>query len=352
MTLNDLRTLGRSGLAVSPLTLGTMTMGNTDWGSPDADAAAIFNAYVDAGGNAIDTADGYAGGRSEELVGRFIAERRLRDRVVLATKYGFGAEWGNPLAGGSGRKNLGRAIDGSLRRLGTDYLDLYWLHVWDGMTPAEEVLGALGDQVRAGKIRYFGLSDVPAWFTTRLATLAQAYAVPSPIALQMSYSLIDRHLELEHRPAARELGLGLVPWSPLGAGLLTGKYDRDAERSPDQGRLGGANPFGDSLFTDRNFDIVDVVRSVAGELDRSPGQVALAWLAGRPGVATTIIGARTTDQLTDNLAALEVTLTADQRDRLDVASAIELPLPYNLFAGDMMAQAVTNGTPVRGWSEQ
>lgn len=218
MNLSRLRTLGRSGLPVSPFTLGTMTMGNDDWGSSPEDSRAIFNAYVDAGGNSIDTADVYAGGRSEELVGQFVAERKLRDRLVLATKYGFSAQPGNPLAGGASRKNLYRGLEGSLRRLGTEYVDLYWLHVWDRVTPVEEVLQSLGDLVRAGKIRYFGFSDTPAWFAVRAATLAQAYGVPGPVALQLEYSLVERAIEREHVPAARELGLGVVPWSPLAGG--------------------------------------------------------------------------------------------------------------------------------------
>lgn len=221
MNLASYRTLGRSGLVVSPFALGTMTFGNRDWGSPDDVSRAIFDAYVDAGGNFIDSADGYAGGRSEELVGQFVAERKLRDQVVLATKFGFNAGQGNPLAGGNGRKNIYRALDGSLRRLGTDYVDLYWLHIWDVFTPVEEVLQTFGDLVRAGKIRYFGLSNAPAWYAARMATLAAAHNVPGPVALQMAYSLVERTIEHEHVPAARECGMGVVPWSPLAYGLLT-----------------------------------------------------------------------------------------------------------------------------------
>ena len=189
MTLTDFRTLGRSGLVVSPLALGTMTFGTPGWGSPDAVSGVIFNDYIDAGGNFIDTADVYSGGRSEELVGQYIAERTLRDQVVLATKFAFnrGAgpdQSGNPHAGGNGRKNIYRALDGSLRRLKTDYVDLYWMHVWDMVTPVEEVLQTLGDLVRAGKIRYFGFSDMPAWYATKAATLATAYHTLGPIAMQ------------------------------------------------------------------------------------------------------------------------------------------------------------------------
>ena len=215
MEMKTLRTLGRSGLPVSPLCLGTMTFGNKAWGSADNVSRAIFDAYVDAGGNFLDTADVYAGGRSEELVGGYIKDRGLRDKVVLATKFSF--------AGGNGRKNMYRAVEGSLRRLGTDYVDLYWMHVWDGVTPVEEMLQSMGDLVRAGKIRYFGLSDMPAWYVTRMVTLAEVHGVPGPIAMQLEYSLVERTIEYEYMAMARELGLGITPWSPLGFGFLSGQ---------------------------------------------------------------------------------------------------------------------------------
>jgi aryl-alcohol dehydrogenase-like predicted oxidoreductase len=201
MQLSDRRILGHSGLPVSTLALGTMTFGNAGWGSPDDVSEAIFNAYVDAGGNFVDTADVYSKGRSEELLGRFIATRKLRDDIVLASKYSF--------RGGNGRKNLRRCIEASLQRLGTDYLDLYWMHVWDAFAPAEELLQSMGDLIREGKIRYFGLSDVPAWYATRMGTLAQLHNVPGPIALQLPYSLVERGMEHEHIPCARELGMGV-----------------------------------------------------------------------------------------------------------------------------------------------
>lgn len=237
MLLTDFRTLGRSGLVVSPLTLGTMTFGATRWGSTDEVSKAIFNGYVDAGGNFIDTANVYSGGRSEEMTGSYIAERNLRDKLVLATKFGFNAGGGSPHAGGNGRKNIYQALDGSLRRLQTDYIDLYWLHVWDMVTPVEEVLQSLGDLVRAGKIRYFGFSDMPAWYTTKAATLAAVHAVPGPVAMQMVYSLVERTIEHEYVPLARECGLGIMPWSPLAAGLLTGKYKPEDKGTNGTNRL-------------------------------------------------------------------------------------------------------------------
>ena len=349
MDLTNLRTLGRSGLPVSPLTLGTMTMGNSEWGSPDTDSQAIFNAYVDAGGNSIDTADVYSGGRSEELVGRFIAERSLRDRVVLATKYGFSAEAGNPLAGGAGRKNLNRAVEASLRRLGTDYIDLYWLHVWDRVSPAEEVLQGLGDLVRAGKIRYFGFSDVPAWFAAQAAALATAHGRPGPVAMQLEYSLVERSIEREHVPAAQALGLGVVPWSPLAGGFLAGKYRREESGASGDGRLGGSNPFGDSKFTDRNWATLEVLRSVAEDLGRPLSQVALAWIGRQPGISTILLGTRTEKQLQDNLASLEIELPDDARARLSEAGAPEPGFPYAIYTDEVMTWAVNGGSLVRGW---
>ena len=339
--MSDLRTLGHSGLPVSPLALGTMTFGNKSWGSPDDVSASIFNAYVDAGGTFVDTADVYSGGKSEELVGRFVSERTLRDRVVLATKYSF--------SGGNGRKNLYRALEGSLRRLGTDYIDLYWMHVWDAVTPAEELLQSMGDLVRAGKIRYFGLSDVPAWYAARMATLAKVHHVPGPIALQLVYSLVERVIEQEHMPAARELGMGVTPWSPLGAGFLTGKYSRDAGGNvlAGGGRLDSDNqPF--RMFTERNWTILDTLRQVSAELEKPVSQVALAWVIAQRGVTSPIFGASSLDQLQSNLDALSVTFTPKQMDLLQQASSFEPRNFYALFEGQINQSIF--GAKVTGWS--
>ena len=348
MSLTNFRTLGRSGLVVSPLTLGTMTFGTARWGSADDVSAAIFNAYIEAGGNFIDTADVYAGGRSEELVGQYIAARQLRDKLVLATKFGFNAQPGNPHAGGNGRKHIYQALEGSLRRLKTDYVDLYWLHVWDTVTPVEEVLQTLGDLVRAGKIRYFGFSDMPAWYATKAATLAQAHGVPGPVAMQLAYSLVERSIEREYVPAARECGLGITPWSPLAAGFLAGKYQREGAGATGEGRLSGPNPFGNTLFTDRNWRILDALRAVATQANQPLTQVALAWAAAQPGMTSLIIGASKVGQLHDNLASLEVQLSPEQLRALDEASALEPAFPYPIFtpAGN---KGVFGGTTVQGW---
>ena len=274
MTLTNFRTLGRSGLVVSPLALGTMTFGPGGWNADDATARSIFDAYRDAGGNFIDTADIYSGGESETLVGRFIKDTQSRDDIVLATKFAFNASAsplaaaqghvGNPNAGGAGAKNIHRALHASLKRLGTDYIDLYWMHIWDGVTPVEEIVQTLGDLVRAGKIRYYGLSDMPAWLAMKAATIANERRVPGPIAMQLEYSLVARDVEAEYFPVAREAGMGIMPWSPLAGGFLTGKYTRGD--TGNTGRLSGPNPFGDSKFTDRNWDILDMLREIERNL--------------------------------------------------------------------------------------
>ena len=343
MQLSSRRTLGRSGLPVSPLALGTMTFGNKKWGSPDDIAATLFHAFVDAGGNFIDTADVYSGGRSEELVGQFIVERKLRDRIVLATKFSF--------SGGNGRKNLHHALEGSLRRLGTDYVDLYWMHVWDRVTPPEEMLQSMGDLIRAGKIRYFGLSDVPAWYAARMATLAQAHNVPGPIALQLPYSLVERTIEHEHLPAALALGMGITPWSPLAAGFLTGKYTRSSGEgaAPGGGRLDSNDqPF--RFFTDRNWSILDALREVSEGMSRSMAEVALAWALAQPGVTSLIFGASKPEQCKSNLAALEVELPGPVLIRLNQASGFPVGQFYSLFE-DGVHRGIFGGNSVEGWLE-
>lgn len=364
MDLTHYRTLGRSGLAVSPFALGTMTFGAGRWGTDEATSRAIFDAYVDAGGNFVDTADVYSGGTGEQMLGRFVAERGLRDRLVIATKSGFARAQGTPLAGGNSARNIRNGIEGSLRRLGTDYIDMYWTHVWDRTTPPEEVLRALTDAVRRGEILYYGFSNAPAWYVAQITTLARTHGLPEPVGLQYSYSLIDRGVELDVVPAGQALGLGMVAWSPLGAGLLTGKYGRDKLAShgsaggvPDRagdspeggsdGRLNGDNPFGGMLFTEQNFAAVDVLREVAAELDRPMAQVALAWVVNRPGVSSVLIGASRAEQLHQNLAALDIELGADRQARLDAAGALPLLSPYFIF--DLPRPVIFGGQDVQPW---
>lgn len=358
MSLTDYRTLGRSGLVVSPLALGTMTFGSGEWGADEAEARRVFQAYREAGGNFVDTADIYAGGESERLVGQFIREAGSRDEVVLSTKFAFNgsasplttaqAGRGNPNAGGAGAKNIHRALDASLQRLGTDYVDLYWMHIWDGVTPVEEIVQTLGDLVRAGKIRYFALSDMPAWLAMKAATLAAERKAPAPIAIQVEYSLVTRDIEAEHIPAALEGGMGVMPWSPLAGGFLTGKYRR--EDTTKTGRLSGANPFGQSKFVDRNWDVLETLKAVAKESDRLPAQVALRWVMQRPGVASTLVGVRTTDQLAGNIAAVAFQLSDEQMSRLNAASAPTPGFTLSLTA-PMIRRMVFGGNNVSGWRE-
>jgi aryl-alcohol dehydrogenase-like predicted oxidoreductase len=328
-----------------------MTFG-TDWGwGADENACReLFARFVDAGGNFVDTADAYTGGKSEQLVGQFIAERKQRDRIVIATKFTFNTDPGNPNAGGNGRKNIYRAVEGSLRRLGTDYIDLYYLHAWDQLTPIEEVLTTLDDLARQGKIRHVGLSDVPAWYAARYQTLAEQHLKEKLIALQLEYSLVERNIEREHVTLARELGLAVVPWSPLASGFLSGKYQRRGDGGAGDGRLqtlkDSGNP-GFAKFTPRNWEILDALQAVARELGRAPAEVALNWVVTQPGVGSTLIGATKLSQLDSNLAALEFEIPAALRARLDDASKLDVIHPY-MFFGEPFTSMISGGTRVAG----
>lgn len=328
--------LGRSGLRVSPLALGTMTFGTEwGWGSSKETAHRILARYLEVGGNFVDTADGYTAGTSESLIGEYLEKAGGRDRVVLATKFSLGSTPGNPNSGGNGRKNVYRALEGSLRRLRTDFVDLYWLHAWDGITPVEEVMQTLTDLVRAGKIRHAGLSDVPAWYFARAQTLAEREGLTPIVALQLEYSLVERNIEREHIPAALELGAAVTIWSPLASGLLSGKYRREGLKAAGEGRLpavaSSGNPGFEKLFTERNWGIVDTLAAVAAELGRPPAQVALNWIATRPGVGAAIVGATRLEQLEANLAALDFAIPEPAWRRLEEASRPELVHPYNFF---------------------
>lgn len=353
MHFQEYVTLGRSGLRVSPLSLGTMTFGTEwGWGNEEKDSRAIFDRYIERGGNFLDTADGYTAGHSEELIGKFVSEGKLRDVVVIATKFTFNTQPGNPNAGGNGRKNIYRALEGSLRRLKTDYVDLYWLHAWDTVTPVEEVLSTLNDLVREGKVRHFGFSDTPAWYVARAQTLAEKEGKERLIALQLEYSLVERNIEREHVPVAQELGIGICPWSPLASGLLSGKYKREGNSGTGEGRLektkGDTNPVLQK-FTERNWRIVEELVEVAKKIGKPPAQVALNWAATQPGITSTIIGATKISQLDDNLNSLEFTIPADLRRRLDEVSALEATHPY-IFFGGVLESMISGGTAVRPWA--
>ncbi len=338
MSLDQYYTLGRSGLRVSPLALGTMTFGNDwGWGSEEADARRIFDRYLDAGGNFLDTADGYTGGNSERMLGKFLRESGTRQRMVLTTKFTFnaGGERPDPNAGGNQRKNVLRAVEGSLQRLGTDYIDLYLLHAWDQVTPPEEVMRTFDDLVRSGKVRYVGFSNVPSWYASRAQTLAEQWGWEPAVALQLEYSLVERNIEREYTTLAQQLGLGIMVWSPLASGLLSGKYrSSQAGAGRLQAMKDSSNP-AFHKFTERNGKIVAALEQAARHSGRSMAQLALNWVAHRPGVASIIIGATRLSQLEDNLKALEFEMPAELQAQLNAASAPERQYPYYFFEQEL-----------------
>ncbi|GAA2616223.1 aldo/keto reductase [Streptomyces axinellae] len=342
LTLDTYRLLGRSGLRVSPLALGAATFGTEwGWGAERDEARKLFDRYVERGGNFIDTAATYTEGSSERLLGEFT--RGNRESLVLATKYTTLRRPGDPNSGGPHRKSLFASVEASLRRLNTDYIDLLYLHVWDFTTPVEEILRGMDDLVRQGKVLYVAISNAPAWQVSRMQAIADLRSWSPLVALQIEYSLIERTGERDLIPMARETGLGVLPYSPLAGGVLTGKYSRGdltATSVADSTRkdLTVAN----GTLTERNFAIVDAVTEVAAELGRTPAQVGLAWTLQNPAVTAPVIGARTPAQLEDNLGALEVDLTAAQLARLDEAGAIPLGIPHDLLAGDF-GRTLTRG---------
>lgn len=318
----EYRTLGRTGCSVSTLALGTMTFGAE---SEEAIAHAQLDCFVEAGGTLIDTADVYSAGVSEQIVGRWLAERPadVRDQVVLATKGRFPMGDG-PNDAGLSRRHLHRALDASLRRLGVETVDLYQVHAWDPLTPVEETLRFLDDAVRQGKIHYVGLSNFTGWQIQKTVDIADFRGLSRPVTLQPQYSLLAREIEWEIVPACESEGLGLLPWGPLGGGWLTGKYRRD-ERPVGATRLGenperGVEAYDRRSRIDRTWAVIDETRSVAGERGVSMSQVALAWLVDRPAVTSVILGARTVEQLKDNLGAAELHLSDQERARLDKVS--------------------------------
>jgi len=334
-SLDTYRLLGRSGLRVSPLALGALTFGaDWGWGSERDEARQIFDAYLDRGGNFIDTANQYTNGTSERLVGEFA--NGLRDRLVIATKYTLSTRPGDPNSGGNHRKSMVQSVEASLCRLNTDYIDLLYLHAWDGTTPVDEVMRAMDDLVRAGKVLYVGISDTPAWQVARMQTMADLRGWSPLVALQIEYSLIERTVERDLIPMAAELGMGVIPWSPLAGGVLSGKYTRadldrgggSAEAIGTRKNMAAAN----GALSERGLAIADVVKKVAADIGTTPSQVALAWTMHNPAVTAPIIGARTPAQLADNLGALEVRIPDDALASLAEASAIQLGFPHEFLA--------------------
>jgi aryl-alcohol dehydrogenase-like predicted oxidoreductase len=328
--------LGRSGLRVSELALGTMTFGEEwGWGAPKEESRQMFEAYAEAGGNFLDTANRYTEGTSERYVGEFVGPDR--DHWVVATKYTLGMRRDDPSFSGNHRKNMVQSLEASLKRLGTGHIDLYWVHMWDFTTPVDEVMRALDDMVRAGKVLYVGISDTPAWIVARANMLADLRGWTPFVGLQIRYSLIDRTAERELLPMARALDLAVTPWSVLGAGVLTGKYS--GGKTPAQGRAREG-----AATVERNLEIAGVVVNVAEEIGCSPSRVALSWVRQQRGVIVPLIGARNLAQLQDNLGCLEVTLSQEQLARLDEVSWTEPGFPHDFLDSDPIRDHVFGGT--------
>jgi aryl-alcohol dehydrogenase-like predicted oxidoreductase len=327
------RLLGHSGLRVSEFSLGTMTFGEDwGWGASKEEAKKIYDAFREAGGNFIDTANLYTNGASERLVGEFVQSHR--DEVVLATKYSNAAPGKDPNAAGNHRKSMVQALEASLKRLNTERIDLYWLHIWDQLTPVEEVMRAFDDLVRQGKVLYIGVSDAPAWWAAQANTLACLRGWSPFIGLQIEYNLIERTVERELIPMAKALNLGVVAWSPLSGGALTGKYnDPKAET---EGRYSTEMMRQWLPERDRQDRIVTALRKIGQETGRPPAQVALAWLRYREVPVIPIIGARKLSQFQENLASLTLSLSSNQVRILDEASQIELGFPQSFYQKEMV----------------
>ena len=338
MALDHYITLGRSGLRVSPFCLGAMTFGeDLGWGSSVEESQAIIDRYIELGGNFIDTANFYTKSHSEQILGDHIGrDKARRDRLVIATKFSGNLYPGDPNGGGSSRKAIVSAAENSLRRLQTDYIDLYWLHIWDKNTPIEETMAALDDLVRAGKVRYIGVSDTPAWKVAQANTLAQFRGWSAFAALQVEYSLLERNVEQDLIPMALEFGLGVTPWSPLKSGALSGKYTR-ANAGAQKGDRGA---FLEGSLNEETYAVIDQLEIIAKAHETSVAAVSLAWLSAKPGVTSPIIGARRLTQLEDNIKALDVKLTAEEIATLDALTQPKLGFPHNMLP---MAPAIING---------
>src|SRR6202171_679148 len=335
------RLLGKSGLRVSEAALGTMTFGDElEWGSPKAEAEKVYETYREAGGNFIDTANFYTGGTSETFVGEFI--KGHRDSVVLSTKYSTAAPGNNPNAAGNHRKSIMQALEASLKRLQTNYIDLYWVHMWDGITPVEEVMRGLDDIVRQGKVLYVGISDAPAWWIAQANTLAELRGWTQFIGLQIEYSLVERTVERELIPMSKALNLGVLAWSPLAKGVLSGKYH--GEGKADGGRMSN-EAMKEFLPEEQHATrIISAMKVGSEQVGRSMAQVALAWLRHQAVPVIPIIGARKVSQLQDNLASLDLELSAEQLKSLDGASRIELGFPQSIYEREMVRSIRYGGT--------
>ena len=329
--------LGHSGLRVSELCLGTMTFGDDwGWGGAYEESRKMFDAFAEAGGNFIDTANLYTNGTSEKFVGEFV--KSDRDKWVLATKYSLNSGNGGVNAVGNHRKNMVQAVEASLKRLDLEYIDLLWLHAWDFTTPIEEVMRSFDDLVRQGKVLYIGISDTPAWIISQANTIAQLRGWTPFIGLQIEYSLIERTPERDLLPMAKAFDIGITAWSPLGAGVLTGKYNHS---NPAEGRLN--NPMTSRPVTEKQLAIAQTTIDIATEIGRLPAQVALNWLRQHSNEVIPIIGSRKLEQIQENIACLEFELTAEQIQRLNEVSAIELGFPHDFLQSPMVQDFAFGG---------
>ncbi|WP_414900278.1 aldo/keto reductase [Sphingomonas flavalba] len=337
-------TLGRSGLRVSPICLGAMTFGEDNgWGSSVDESERIMDRFVERGGNFIDTANVYTRSHSEKIIGDHLGrDPSKRDRMVIATKFSCNLYSGDPNGGGSGRKSIIAACEQSLRRLRTDYIDLYWLHNWDVHTPIEETMSALDTLVRAGKVRYIGVSDTPAWKVAQANLIAHFRGWAPFIGLQIEYSLLERSVEADFLPMAEEFGLGITPWSPLRGGALSGKYRRDNadQVKPDRGALT------ERALNEHTYAVIDELDAIAQALDTSIATVALAWVQSRPGVTSTIIGARRIEQLDENLRSLDLSLPEAALERLDQLTRPTLGFPHRMLP--LLPGMHNGGTSING----
>ncbi len=341
MALDRYFTLGNTGLRVSRLALGTMTFGTEwGWGNDKATSREIFNYYLEHGGNFIDTADMYTGGTSEEFIGDFMQEHKNREDIVLATKFTFNTSTNNSVnGGGNSRKNIRRTLEESLKRLKTDYIDLYILHCWDRMTPVEEVMRTLNDLVTEGKILHYGLSNVPAWYASKAQAIARHNNYEPISTLQLEYSMIQRTIEHEYIDLTQDINAGVMAWSPLGGGLLSGKYKPGIDSQNDvEGRLKHITDNGGEVSSkdnERNWNIVKALHEVSEEIDQPMASIALNWTANRPSVATVLIGATKISQIKANMNALNFEIPAHLFEKLNEASAPDVPYPYTFFQPKM-----------------
>ncbi|WP_124978964.1 aldo/keto reductase [Nonlabens xiamenensis] len=346
MPINNYYNLGKTGLKVSRLALGTMTFGKEwGWGNSREESQQIFNQYLDLGGNFIDTADMYTGGTSERYIGEFMKERKNREEIVLSTKFTFNTAEGHKInAGGNGRKNIKRSVEDSLRRLKTDYIDLYIMHCWDKVTPVEEVMRSLDDLVREGKILHAGLSNVPAWYASRAQSLAQHRGYEPICTFQLEYSLIQRAIENEYIDLGQITGAGIMAWSPLGGGLLSGKYKPGIEGQKDvEGRLKKITDDGGEVSSkdnERNWGIVKALHEVSHQIDQPMASTAINWVANQSNVGSVIIGATKMSQLESNMKALDFEIPLPLMEVLNKASDFDKVYPYTFFQSNIQQRII------------